>query len=168
MSLSSNVEGTMSLQPKPKTLSSSIQYLSQRYAGLWGTARLVSYNNTTRSAIAILETLLEKPKVTFAIQRELVEDDKSLDQTEAGLFLMKDTDRKERQRVGTLNKRFDEISSVEIVAIFENMDHEHDREKLKELVASRDKLYKLQDELRDEMKPIKKDYDVERKLLRDV
>jgi len=105
--------------------------------------RLVNYNNTTRSAIAIF-------------------------QTGAGLFLAKDIHRKERQGVGTLNKRFDEISSVEIMAIFERMGHEHNKEKLKEWVAGRDKLYKLQDELRDEMKHIKKDSNAERKLLREV
>jgi hypothetical protein len=129
---------------------------------------LVNYNNTTRSAIAIMKTLLEKPKVTLAIQRELVEDEKSLDQTGVGLFLAKDTHRKERQGVGTLNKRFDEICIVEIMAILEKMDHEHDKVKLKELVAGRDKLYKLQDELRDEMKHMRKDSDAERKLLREV
>jgi hypothetical protein len=50
-------------------------------------ARMARYHGTRASGLAIVSKLLGKPSVVLDIQRELVDDHKSLDQTKAGMLV---------------------------------------------------------------------------------
>jgi hypothetical protein len=56
-------------------------------------ARTARYNNTKISVIEIIKTMEEKSMNLLAIQRELVDESKDFDKTEAGIAPLKKIDR---------------------------------------------------------------------------
>ncbi|KAH9925226.1 P-loop containing nucleoside triphosphate hydrolase protein [Fomitopsis serialis] len=98
-------------------------------------ARIMRHDNTHKSAVGILSTLLGKPPAAFHIQRQLVEEHKTVPQTDAGRELASQLDAMYQQQQWRLDVSTEEARST----------RRHTEEGLQQL---RDELGELRQKLR--------------------
>ncbi|KAI0071420.1 hypothetical protein K474DRAFT_1669018 [Panus rudis PR-1116 ss-1] len=104
-------------------------------------AKLFRHDNTTQSAHTIISSLLSKPPVVLALQRELVDERKRIFETVAGATLLGEMAEQERKHQEELQKLQEELQEAQ---------EQQDEESKREIEEARQELLEAQKRLQEE------------------